>query len=470
MTTPLLRRLDESDAVPIARQYAWIEALLLGAILLLAITIRFYRLGEWSFWPDEVFSLGTKSDGFNESLLRRSLATDLIQYVVSILGPSEWNARLAPAMIGSLSIPLLYFPLRRSLARPGALMVAALLAVSLWHVYWSQSARFYTLLFLFFNLGLLLFYLGLEEDRPWFMLAALVLFGLAARERMAALLGMPALVLYLVVLVAARYERPRGLNGRNLALFFGPALLAGFVFVWPYLLNWQGWMRGFGRLNNSPLFLLAGTLYYVGIPLAAFAGVSAMLLARQRSRFVLLLILSAATPLVLIMGMSLFQYTANRYVFFALFSWLALAGVGLQEIVTRLPDGSRRLALAISAALLAASMADLFLYFTQQNGNRPDWRGALTYIAEHGRAGDRVVSSDLDVFQYYLGEPFVYRTWDAPAPPPGVRTWYIEDLVVDELYPQQLNFVQGQAEPRANYDVHLPWRIFPMRVYMVDSQ
>ena len=124
--------------------------------------------------------------------------------------------------------------------------------------------------------------------------------------------------------------------------------------------------------------------------------------------------------------------------------------------------------LLLVATLLAGSLSDLFLYFTQQNGNRPDWRAAFAYIAEHGRAGDRVVSSDLDVFHYYLDKPFVYRTWDAAGPAEG-RTWYIEDLVVDELYPQQLSFVQGQAAPLADFDVHLPWRTFPMRVYLVDS-
>ena len=97
------------------------------------------------------------------------------------LGPSEWSARLVPSLIGILTIPLLYLLLRRCLPLPGALFTILLLALSPWHLYWSQNARFYTLLFLFFNLGLLFFYLGIEEDRPWHLLAALVLFGLAAR-------------------------------------------------------------------------------------------------------------------------------------------------------------------------------------------------------------------------------------------------------------------------------------------------
>lgn len=468
MSTPTLVYRAESGQLPAVRQNVLRETLLILGIFLIAVLVRFYRLGDWSLWPDEVFSLGTKSDGFNDSLLRRSLATDLIQYTVGVLGASEWNARLIPALIGALSVPILYIPLRRCLALPGALATAALLAFSLWHVYWSQSARFYTLLFLFFNLGLLLFHLSLEEDRPWYMLAALILFGLAARERLAALLGMPALVFYLFLLLIRAVERPRGFNWRNLAVFFGPALLAGGVLVWPFLVNWRGWLQGFGRLNNSPLFLAAGTLYYVGIPLAVFGAGSAVLLARVRNRFALLLILTALTPLALIMTISLFQYAANRYIFFSLFSWLALAGMGIQLLAARLPKDARLLALVVAGALLAASLSDLFLYFTEQNGNRPNWRAAFAYIEAHGHPGDHVVSTDYDVFAYYLGSPFVYQPWgaqDQTAP----RTWYIEDLVVDELYPQQRDLMVQQGQAVAEYDVHLPQRTFPMRVYVVET-
>lgn len=472
MHYPDSQRLPNSPTVYWTRRRLWAEALLLTGIFGLGLALRFFRLDQWSFWPDEVFSFGLKSDGFNDSWLRRSLATDLIRLAVGWLGASEWSARLAPALIGSISGPLLYWPLRRCLGRPGALATAALLSVSLWHIYWSQNARFYTLLFLFFNLGLLLFYLGLEEDRPWLLVAALALFGLAARERMAALLGMPALALYIGVLLLPGFGRPRGLNVRNMALFWGPALLAGALLAGPYLRDWQGWLAGFGRINNSPLFLLGGVLYYVSVPLAAFAAGSALLLAKLRSRFALLLILAATVPLALIMGVSLFQYAANRYIFFSLFSWLALAGFGLQLLADRLPKDARLLALAVAGALVAASLADLFLYFTQQNGNRADWRAAFAYIEQHGAPGDRVVSSDYDVFAYYLGDPFVYAPWDAqdlPDQPAGARTWYVEDLVVEELYPQQLEWVEQQAQPAADYSVLLPQRTFPMRVYSLEA-
>jgi hypothetical protein len=469
LSIPQLRSQRGYQVREIARLGISAEVLLVAALFLVAIAVRFFRLGDWSFWPDEVFSLGTKSDGFNDSLLRRSLATDLIQLAVATLGASEWSARLVPALIGALSIPLLYLPLRRCLKLPGAVMVAALLTFSLWHVYWSQNARFYTLLFLFFNLGLLFFYRGLEEDRPWYMAAALVLFGLAARERLAALLGMPALIAYLAMLATSRFGKPRGLNMRNLAIFFVPALLAGGAFIAPFAANWEGWIRGFGRINNSPLFLASGTLYYVGISLVAFAAGSAIWHLRLRSRFALLMVLSALLPLLLIMAIALVQYTANRYIFFSLFSWLALAGLGIQALAERLSKDARFMALVVAGALIASSASDLFLYFTVQNGNRADWRSAFAYIAEHGSPGDRVVASDQDIFEYYLGSPFVYRRWDADPPPGASRVWYIEDLVANERTLAEVKAVEQRIQPLVEYDVYLPGRTFPMRVYFEET-
>ncbi len=463
--------LPQQSSAPALGRRPWVEAAAVVAVVVLGLGVRFFRLGQWSFWPDEIFSFGTRSDGFNDSILRRSLATDLIGLTVQALGPSEWTARLVPALIGLATIPLLYLLLRRCLAFPGALFTITLLALSPWHLYWSQNARFYTLLFLFFNVGLLLFHLGIEEDRPWYLVAALVMFGLAARERLVALLGMPALVVYLVLLVLLRYERPRGLTVRNLAVFFGPALLAGSVLVLPYASNLGAWMSGFGRLNNSPFFLAAGTIYYIGLPLAVFAGGSGLYLAARKDRLALLLGLSAVLPLLLLMAVSLVQYTANRYVFFSLFSWLALAGLGFAALWRQLAKDARVWALVVAGALLAGYAGDLFAYYTLQNGNRDDWRAAFAYVAEHGRPGDRVITTSYDAFEYYLGEPFVYRPWDEEdaAAGNGTRTWYIEDMNVAELYPSQLADMTQQAAQQAEFDVRLPGRTYRMRVYFAEN-
>ena len=97
------------------------QFLLIAGITLLAALLRFYKLGEWSFWGDEIFTLGAKEDGFGDSLWRRSLARDLIHVATATLGETEWSARLVPALVGVITVPALYFPVRRLMGAATAL-------------------------------------------------------------------------------------------------------------------------------------------------------------------------------------------------------------------------------------------------------------------------------------------------------------------------------------------------------------
>src|SRR5512139_450774 len=145
--------------ISILRPYSTL--LLVVLITGVAAFLTFYKLGAWSFWGDEVFTLGSKPDGFI-----RSLSTSLIHATTGILGINEWNARLIPALVGIITIPVFYFIVSRLFGSSVGLISSALLAVSTWHIYWSQTVRFYALLLLLYSLALFSFYLALEKNRP----------------------------------------------------------------------------------------------------------------------------------------------------------------------------------------------------------------------------------------------------------------------------------------------------------------
>ena len=104
---------------------------ILLALTLVAALLRFYKLGEWSFWGDEAFSLTTKVDGFITPF-----STRLIHTTTALLGASEWSARLVPALVGIATIPVFFFCIRRLFGNNAACIASALLAVSTWHIYW----------------------------------------------------------------------------------------------------------------------------------------------------------------------------------------------------------------------------------------------------------------------------------------------------------------------------------------------
>ena len=109
-----------------------IHWLLLILITLLAAVLRLYKLGEWSLWIDEVGTLDHVRMIFDYPVRRRPLSYLLIHLSTSTFGVNEWAARFPPTIVGIVSIPLLYHPIRKIYGSAVALIAALLLALSPW--------------------------------------------------------------------------------------------------------------------------------------------------------------------------------------------------------------------------------------------------------------------------------------------------------------------------------------------------
>lgn len=455
-----------------------VRLLLLAGITLIAALLRFYKLGAWSFWGDEILSVVNIEDGFNYNLLRQSLGLSLIQVAIGRLGVSEWTARLAPALIGIVSIPILYFPIRKIAGSAAALLTMLFLALSPWHLYWSQNARYYTLLLLFYTLALLTFFVGVEEDRPLYLLLSLLFLGLAARESLLALFLVPILGAYLLLVALLPFQKPPSFRRLpRLALLLLPLLIFAIIFAWPYLRHLPAWFRGFGRVNNSPTWIAAGVIYYVRLAIVCFAAATAVYLLTlkrrdRRARIGLLLGVNAALPVAALMLLSTFHYTANRYAFITLVSWLLLAAIGVVELVRHTTNGKRWLAAGALLLLLLDPLSEAALYYRYQNGNRDDWRTAFAYVQENMAPGDRVVVPHQQLAGYYLRQDTLpFSRFDLSQFDDAQHTtWLIEDLTVVELYPEAYQWLRNEAQLVAMFDVSVQARTFVLRVYRYSPQ
>ena len=442
---------------------------ILVMITLVGAILRFYKLGEWGFWKDEIFTISTKDDGLHAGLLGGSLATSLIKWAVAVLGTSEWSARLVPAIIGIISIPILYFPMRMLFGSDPALLASGLLAVSPWHIYWSQNARFYILLLLFSTLSLLVLAISLEKSRPWLASVALAFLFLAARESLVALLLIPIALGYLLLLRFGRAQGFAVLRNRSVYLLLILLGLIGALFAAPYVRYFSAWIAGFGRVNNSPGWIFAATVYYVGVPTICLGVYEAQSLLRKRIPWGYLLALWALLPLAVIMTLSLFHYTATRYIFISLPAWLILAGLAVSELGALAWPYRKLLSIGVATLSFAMLLGQDLYYYEYQNGNRENGRGAYQFVRERLQPGDLVVASDSDVGDYYLGsQTYPMRLMDPARFERYRRVWLVEDMDASDLYPQQLAWIKGHAQQVADFDVLAIVRLFKMRVYLYE--
>ena len=129
----------------------WIRIALL-LILVLAASLRFYRLDAQSLWADEGNSVSLS--GRDLPLITAGAAHDihpplyyyLLHFWMLVFGNSEFAVRALSALLGIVLVYLTYL-LGRQLSNYWLGLVAAFLsAISPFQVYYSQEARMYILL------------------------------------------------------------------------------------------------------------------------------------------------------------------------------------------------------------------------------------------------------------------------------------------------------------------------------------
>lgn len=124
--------------------------LLLGLILLLAATLRFYHLGTESFSYDEGIMLdvtGSLDNVIANVAKGRPPLIVIAGYVwVSIFGDTEAATRSLSAVAGVVSVWLLYAVGRDLFNKRVGLIAALLMSISIFHIFYSQDYRYYGLL------------------------------------------------------------------------------------------------------------------------------------------------------------------------------------------------------------------------------------------------------------------------------------------------------------------------------------
>ena len=148
---------------------------LLCAILLLGAALRFYGLGEQCYFHDEIFELHVARRSIPyiiEAVNIHPVHSPLNQFISHyflFLGQNEFVLRLPAAIWGVLGVWVIYLAGSAFFNRRVGLFSAFLLAISSYHIRYSQEARMYALLVLGALLSQYFFWKGLqgENKKNW---------------------------------------------------------------------------------------------------------------------------------------------------------------------------------------------------------------------------------------------------------------------------------------------------------------
>jgi mannosyltransferase len=126
-----------------------------AALTVLAAAIRFYRIGHQGFWYDEATTalLVHFSPGKMFGLIPTSESTPPLYYCVAwvwarAFGYNETGLRALSAVIGVVTVPVMYAATARLVSVRAGLIAAALTACNPLLIWYSQEARAYELLVL----------------------------------------------------------------------------------------------------------------------------------------------------------------------------------------------------------------------------------------------------------------------------------------------------------------------------------
>ena len=378
------------------------QILVLSVIVVFGAVLRFWNLGQWSFWIDEVF---TVRDARNLSLNSLQSIPNPIPYLavklsIVLAGHSEWGSRLIPCLVGIASIPAV-FGLGRTLFNwQVGLLSSAFVACSSWHLFWSQNARYPVFTFLFAILTAWFFYLSLERDSTLLTIAALASCLCLILSHTLSIVIVPALAAYAIICLLENSNRKRWIN---LLIFFIPFTMPVLALALPEVRGYlfSGWGRN--QWQRSPLYIVLTLVQGVSVPIAitAFFGFVGTPF-NKSTRF---LLCYAGIPLALFLVASQLQNVAGYYLFWTTSAYFIFAAVACEQ-VWKVIEGRAGsiLGILVPCVLVVTLLSQDYLYFKIENGGRPKWREAFAAIQTETQPNARVVLSEPEMGKYYLPE------------------------------------------------------------------
>lgn len=384
---------------------------LLGTILLIAVALRLYNIAALPFEQDELYTLRDARDfgasamaGGGPGIRGRPLYYLLQHGLLAVFPATPFLLRLPALIFGVLGVWLTWLLGRRIFGHQAGAIAAVLVAISPWHLYASQFARYWTLVYLLAALVYLLLLRAAATDRPRDYLYALLalLAGTATHPTfLFPIVGVAAAAHAVSTKGQFRFPWPSRNAWKALWGPFLVAVAAAYVAL-KLTGSEQGLQNWGGRGLAATLRLLPAIVEWTGTAVTAAAVAGALLLVRSDSandrRWGAVALGGVTTALLLLMLAALQTDVYADYGMSMLPLVFVTIGGAVQRIAERLPGRGGAFAVSTTLVLAAAVLPSTVSHML--DGTRFDYRPAYRQVAQAG-PGELVVGWPLVLQRYY---------------------------------------------------------------------
>jgi uncharacterized membrane protein len=392
-------------------------------LIALALVLRIYNLGTESIWIDESVSIRQASLPFMDMIAATArdnyppLHNVVLHYWMKLFGSSELAVRAPSALFGALAVLMAYLLSNRMFDRYVAGLGAFFLALSQFHIRYSQEARMYSLMALLALVSMYFFVRLLEGHKLRYAIAYVVSSSLLLYTHVYGpfvLLIQNAFIFSLVVFRPRQYRINLGtwlIVQTLVAASFVPwikvlftrisSIQEGFWVDQPGLRDVLSTLMVYA--GSSQLFIVSVIVIYAGffgmvkVERATEVGQTHNKLANADACFLLILWLMTPILIPFLISQVLQPIYLTRYTIGGSVAWYILLATGIRFLPGR--NFHKYFAVAILAAGTALAVYSFFSKFPRKE----NWRTAVEVIEERAASGDSVL-----FYKGFNDQPFNY--------------------------------------------------------------
>jgi mannosyltransferase len=416
------------------RPFTGRHLVLLVVLTLAAVALRMFRLGDWSFWVDEAHTFrdvtASETEFWRSNVSNYPLGYLLLRWLLDagmLRTTGEGWLRLPFAFFGALAIPALAVFARSVVGRRAALLAAGMLAISPWHLYWSQNARGYALTMFFALLAAFTAHRAARHHSILLAVLALVGVGIAGSAHPSGVLMAVALAAFFGAEIVFEPGLRRRMTRIPVLAALGVGVVGLVLWVGPAVLHAAREKPDFSAIHLAQTFG-----WFLGPPfvVAAVGGSLAMLL-RATRREAAFLISWMFVPLIAlaVVGSTFLKVTA-QYGLVVLPAVYLLASRLIVELADEIRERSTRARLlrwSLPFVLMSSLASEAFLYFAKRHGERPLWREAAQHVMSDAVGPIEIWSTNEPSLRFYLDRLSFWGESRDEVRIAGIAPWLFRD-------------------------------------------